>query len=215
MRIIEDFAAHFLALTRGLVVAQKRIPFSAFLRDDRIRLLAERRGLLAVGRFMLLALVLCADGSARDFDGAYEQKTWAEMAVRLPSFPVSANLIPFKVGAVDDKTFFIDGASISVGEDGVIRYSLVIDSASGARNISYEGLRCETAERRFYAFGRLDGTWSKAKRNEWIRIQGGTNNHHVELYSNYLCPVAGMQIRNAEDVRQALQRGGVHGITRD
>ena len=35
-----------------------------------------------------------------------------------------------------------------------LRFTLVIVSPSGARNVSYEGMNCSTGERRLYAFGR-------------------------------------------------------------
>lgn len=84
--------------------------------------------------------------------------------MQLPAFPEQENLVPFKVGSVSDKQFFVDGASISIGSDDVIRYSLVVVSSTGAKSISFEGMRCATGERRVYAFGRSDKTWSKAPR---------------------------------------------------
>jgi len=41
---------------------------------------------------------------------------------------------------------YIDSKSLSVGTDGVVRYSVVIVSGSGARNVLFEGLRCATRE---------------------------------------------------------------------
>ncbi|MDR2614114.1 MAG: CNP1-like family protein, partial [Candidatus Accumulibacter sp.] len=94
------------------------------------------------------------------FDNEFDTKPWQEIEVALPAFPELENLIPFEVGAVRHMRFSIDEKSISVDSDEVIRYSLVAISASGARNISFEGMRCATGERRIYAFGRSDGTWS-------------------------------------------------------
>jgi len=144
----------------------------------------------AVKWFFSLALTsLSAHSLADGFDNEYEEKPWAEIEVQLPAFPEQINLIPFQVGAMADTKYLIDGNSLSVGSDGVLRYSLVVISSEGAQNITYEGLRCATAERRFYAYGRSDKTWSKARSNQWVKIQGSTNNHHIELYSNYFCPV--------------------------
>ena len=91
------------------------------------------------------------------------------------------------IGTPSPNAFFVDEDSVGVGADGVVRYTLVVIGSGGARNVSYEGLRCATGERRFYAFGRLDKTWGKARTNQWAAIRGGTNNHHVELYTNYMC----------------------------
>ena len=149
---------------------------------------------------------------AVDFDGDYETKAWSEIEVQLPSSPVSASLLQFKVGAVVDKRFFVDMNAVSVGSDGVVRYSLVVLADGGGRNVSYEGMRCLTGERRFYAFGRADGTWSKARGNQWVRILGDSNNHHVELFSSYFCPSGAATMPTLEDVRAALLRGGSPGL---
>jgi hypothetical protein len=145
---------------------------------------------------------------AADFDNEFDEKPWAELEIQLPGFPEQENLISFQVGAVSDAKYMVDGNSLSVGPDGVVRYTLVVISPSGAQNISYEGLRCATGERRLYAFGRPDNTWSKARGNQWVRVHGSSNNHHVELYSNYFCVSGSGAVTNADEARRELRRGG-------
>ena len=41
--------------------------------------------------------------------------------------------------------------SLTVGTDGVVRYTVVVTSPAGARNVNYEGIRCDTYEWRLYA----------------------------------------------------------------
>ncbi len=140
-----------------------------------------------------------------------DETPWAESEFTLPAFPDPANLIPFEVGFRTGKKFSIDGQSLSVGKDGVIRFTLSIVSAEGAKNISYEGMRCATGERRPYAFGRPDGTWSRARGDRWIAIRGDRNNHYVELFVNYFCSVHAPNITTPEAARQILRKGGVDG----
>lgn len=162
-----------------------------------------------------LALGLaCSPLSAGSLGDDSEVKPWAEIEVQMPAFPEENNLIPFRVGAISDVQYFIDNESLSVGTDGVIRFALVVISPSGAQNISFEGLRCATAERRFYASGRSDKTWSKARSNKWVKIQGGSNNQYVELYRNYFCSVGAPEIMRADDARRALRYGGQPTATR-
>lgn len=162
------------------------------------------RWLLALSLPLLSFFAVADDG----FDAEFEQKPWTEIEVQLPSFPEAENLIPFRVGYRADTQFLIDGNSLSLGSDGVIRFTLLVISAAGAKNISYEGLRCETAERRVYAFGRSNQTWSKARGNQWISLQGGSNNHYVDLATNYFCVVGAPDLRSADDARRVLRRGG-------
>jgi hypothetical protein len=158
--------------------------------------------------FSIALAVFSVQALAVDFDSEFDEKPWAELEVQLPAFPEQENLIPFQVGSISDTKYMIDGNSLSVGPDGVVRYTLLVISPSGARNISYEGLRCATAERRLYAFGRPDKTWSKARSNQWVRVLGSSNNHHVELYSNYFCVFGAGAVTNADEARKELRRGG-------
>ena len=167
------------------------------------------RALSAMKWFCAFAMIfLPAQLLAVGFDDEYEEKAWSEIEVQLPAFPEQNNLIQFQVGAVSDTKFMIDGASLSVGSDGVLRFTVVVESSAGARNISYEGMRCATAERRFYAFGQPDKTWSKAKSNQWVKIRGTTNNHHVELFTTYFCPNGPSFIRDTSDMLRVLRQGG-------
>lgn len=157
-------------------------------------------------RNVLLAawVIVGTPAHSAGFDDEFDEKPWAEVEVQLPAFPADASLIPFSVGAVTDTQYFVDADTLSVGEDGVVRYVAVVVSASGVRNISYEGMRCATAERRLYAFGRADRTWSKARNNQWLKIRGGSNNHIVELYTGYFCKT-GYMVSSADEARRALR----------
>ncbi len=154
--------------------------------------------------FAMATLVQASD----DFEGDYDTKSWQEIEVKLPAAPKSGNLLPIYVSAATSNQFFVDGASLSVGADGVVRYVMVIRSAAGAQNVSFEGMRCETRERRIYASGRQDGTWSKARNNEWVRIQDVYGNrHHAALFLEYFCPFGNI-VLDATEARRALQQGG-------
>ena len=145
-----------------------------------------------------------ADG----FEYDYDEKPWSEIEVRLPPFPEDGNQIAFDVGANSGVEYLIDKKSLSVAEDGVVRYTLTVISRSGAKNVSYEGMRCSTSERRYYASGRADGTWSKARSNQWAKIRGTSNNHHVELYSEYFCTPGEATVSTAEQALRVLEQGG-------
>lgn len=133
-------------------------------------------------------------------------KPWQETAVELPDAPRSENLMPFFVSASTTQSFAIDAKSLSVGADGVIRYTLVATSQAGAVNISHEGIRCATHERKLYAFGRPDGSWSRSRRDQWDPIGGNlSNRQHAALARDYFCEgksIAG----NAEDLIDRIRR---------
>lgn len=122
----------------------------------------------------------------QDFDD--KDKPWQEVSVQLPAAPKQENLLPFYVSATATQTFAIDSQSLSVGADGVVRFTLVAISESGARNVSYEGIRCASYEHKLYAFGRPDGSWSRSRRDYWERINtNAANRQHAALFKDYFC----------------------------
>jgi hypothetical protein len=111
-----------------------------------------------------------------------------ERPVQLPPAPKADDLHPFYVSPTARQTFMLDLSSISTDDDGVVRYTLVSKSPSGALNISYEGIRCDPRERRVYAYGRNDGTWSPSSREEWIPIDPFlTDQPQPALARDYFC----------------------------
>lgn len=144
-----------------------------------------------------------------DFEEDYEKLPWQELEVRFPAPPKVEALTPFYVSATTENRFFVDTSSLSVDADGVVRYVLVVTTSGGARNVTYEGMRCDTRERRMYASGRADTSWSKSRRIGWEPIRDVVaNRHYAALFYEYFCP-GGVIVRNAGEAVSAL-RAGVH-----
>ena len=159
----------------------------------------------------VLALVLPLAASAQtagygDYAGA--RNRGAEAKVPLPPFPKPEDYLPFQVSATTPFQFFVDAKSISIGADGVVHYTLIAKSENGARNISFEGLRCADREYRIYAFGRSDNTWSEARDSKWRAVRSDPRNaQRAVLYSDFFCPFAA-PIASVEEGVRALKRGG-------
>ena len=159
---------------------------------------------------LLLCLPLAAHAEWGQFDYEFEQdKPWVEVAAQLPAYPKAENLMPFNVSSATRNKHFVDAASISVGEDKVVRYTVVIDAAGGARNVSFEGMRCESGERRLYAYGHPDGTWSKARSAGWESIKlRSLLSYRKALFEDIFCP-NGIRVWDGKEairnLRQAAQ----------
>lgn len=111
-----------------------------------------------------------------------------ESALVLPAPPKSEDLLRYTVGPGASMTFALDAKSLSVGDDQIVRYSSVITSPSGAANISYEGIRCKTGERKLFATGRADGSWNTLPDAEWRRISSaGANSYQATLMKDFFC----------------------------
>ncbi len=146
--------------------------------------------------------------SGQSLNTFFEEKLpWSEANTELPPFPKDAGLVEIYVGPAATNTYLIDVNSLSVGTDDVVRYSLVVRAAGGAQNVSYEGIHCKDRNWKLYATGHIDGTWSKARISQWRPIENKPmNRHHAALSRDYFCP-NGVQIRVAEEGRDALRRG--------
>jgi hypothetical protein len=149
-----------------------------------------RRGIVQalVGLVLLSTMSWALAQSQFDEDFDDENKPWEEIAVQLPPAPKGENLLPFYVSPTATQKFAVDAQSINVGKDGVVRYILVSVSPEGARNVSYEGIRCATFEKKIYAIGRDDGSWARSRRDQWEGIvRGGANRQHAALALDYFC----------------------------
>lgn len=146
-------------------------------------------------------LLACAALAACGHTGEH-----AEPSLALPPYPGERGLIEFFVAATSAFRFFIDPASVSVGADGVVRYTLVARSAAGAQNVSYEGMRCRSGEVRIYALGR-DGGWVPSE-GGWRAIEPrSVQRWHNALYREYFCPQH-EPIASPREGVDALRRGG-------
>jgi len=121
--------------------------------------------------------------------GAVKEKgPWQEADVPLPPYPDEANLTEFQIAGRTSFKFYTDPASVRVDEDRVVRMAVVARSASGAENVTYEGIRCETREYKIYAFGSIDRTWLPRKNAQWIAIEKKNDNaYHFSLRRYYFC----------------------------
>lgn len=132
---------------------------------------------------------------------------WKEEEVVLPAFPQEGDLREFYVSELTAHRFFVDASTLSVGQDGVVRYALVVRTRGGATNISFEGIRCESREFRVYASGHRDGRWTKARQSQWRPIENKPmNRHHAALSRDLFCP-GGVPLRSPAEGREALRLG--------
>ena len=173
-------------------------------RSSRLECRVRRAGRALIVAAALAASVGPALAQWREWDADFDEdrRPWKEIEARIPSAPRTGDLVPFEAGAASPHRFYVDPRSLSVGDDGVVRYTLVIKAAGGATNVTYEGIRCELRQQKYYAVGRADGNWVRARNPQWRRIEPqDVNRHHNVLYADFLCP--GKQ--PVKSVRQALQ----------
>jgi CNP1-like family len=162
--------------------------------------------------FLVLALVVtaagCGGSTVSDVpdEGSGEPRAAQESAVKLPPYPKEQDLLRFEIQPRTAFDYFVDGSSITILEEGVVRFAVVVRTAS-AVNVSYEGFRCISRERRVYARAGRDGNWIRAK-DGWVPVgPRPVAGFRHELYWNYLCPGKRIISSTREGV-DALRFGG-------
>ena len=146
-----------------------------------------------------------------DWEREQELRNPNDAAPNMPAWPKNDGLIEFWVTNSSAFRFYVDAASLSVGADNVVRYTLIARSPSGVANVTYEGIRCETGTYRIYAYGQ-DGRWAANNASEWRLIEPkAISRWHNELKVRYFCPTRGTILNAAEGV-DALRRGGHPGV---
>ncbi len=135
-------------------------------------------------------------------------KAWVEQEVTPPAYPKASGLVELRTGSLSANRFLIDADTLSIGKDGVVRYTLVVRSSAGVENASFEGIRCATREQKSYAFGQRSGSWSPALEPQWRRIEAReVNRHHAVLFTDIICTNGATPPRAVRDVVQRLRYG--------
>ena len=144
-------------------------------------------------------------GGKSDWERKYDQSNATDPEAALPALPKDG-LIEFFVSSATNFRFFIDPPSLSVGADGVVRYTMIARSPAGAETITYEGIRCDNGTYRTYAFGNA-GVWSRNSNLAWLPIEPkSVRRWHNVLRGLYFCPTRS-SIQSAAEGLDALRRG--------
>jgi hypothetical protein len=117
-----------------------------------------------------------------------EEGPWKESEAALPPYPRDQDLIRFEPTGQTTNRFYVDGSSLTIGPDKVVRFALVIRSAEGASTVSYSGVNCRPGEWKDYAFGRDGQRWERDANPQWRTIEDKRiNNYQHTLAAQYFC----------------------------
>lgn len=128
---------------------------------------------------------------------------WLEQEGELPAYPEKGNLLEVDAGTEGlQYTVYLDELSLVKGDDGVVRYTVVLVSSTGVWNVTHEGLHCGKRTYRRYAYG-IDGKWQPLTDPSWAPLRGrGANHYRLVFYEKYICDPT----RLNESARQILDR---------
>ncbi len=141
-------------------------------------------------------------------------KPWQEQKLDVPAYPTANDLISLDT-QFDDYHYYIDKQSVSVGdEDQVARYTVVIDSEDGVRNVFYEGIRCDTRQYKTYAFGSGAGPFQRMQDTGWHYIRSeAAFRYRRDLLDYYVCDGPTVRFDPKQIVRRIANPPSLHDST--
>lgn len=139
----------------------------------------------------LSAEELLKSPSAFDDFGKFDEskvEKWKELESPLPAYPDNQHLVRAHMPITYTLDVYIDEKSVSLLKDGVTRFTLVVETQSGGRNVFFEGYNCDTQEYKTYATGVPGGTFEPLKKPSWQRVQYyDVNAFRFQLLRYYVC----------------------------
>lgn len=152
----------------------------------------RRSRAVTVWSFLLLYVAHATADETFDYDPKFDStavEKWRESEVSLPRYPADDDLVNVPLSAATETfRFYIDRQSLSLGDDRVVRLTAVIESPRGARNVFYDGIRCDTREYKTYAFGASERHWRPNRVAPWQFITAqGQHGFRYQLYRYYVC----------------------------
>lgn len=104
---------------------------------------------------------------------------WKEVEAPPPPSFSKDRLIPIDMPPYVSLRFGVDPASLSITDDGVVRYVMVATSSSGSINAMYEGIRCATGEVKTYARYNSAGQWAAVQEPQWRSLFDNMPSKHA------------------------------------
>ncbi len=175
---------------------------------------------MRVGYFLFSMLSVVLTGSAygaktgleephQSLNPNAEEYVWAEETTVLPDYPDDEDLLEFDVDLPGSKfRYFIDTKSLGYSKaDGIVRYTLVIRSKTGANNVAYEGMRCTAKEYKVYAYGNGKGAFRAMRKPQWKPLMDTLyTRYRKDLWEFYFCAHK-MVDRTPEKMIDAIKYG--------
>lgn len=203
-----------------------KIRFSGIFRAPKMLALYGTMLLLPFSTIVFSSIVFADTWDKMDsFSDEYEENdnaedfVWKEEGDNLPAYPQDNDLLEVAgPPAYQNYQYLIDEKSLKVGQDGVVRYTLVIRSSSGADNVMYDGIRCTTQQLKSYAYGStgMNGKKKFIKKQsiDWkaFRLSGVTAYAPI-FVTNYFCDHYGIALKRHEIIQNIKYgKGNVDGL---
>ncbi len=133
-----------------------------------------------------------------------ETERFQESEFEIPELSDESNWSELQFPAVSNSIrFYIDKATLSLADDKVLRYFMVLRNRSGKSTVYYEGLHCRGVRVKRYAYASAGKALKKLDKPRWQSIPTNTRNYHFVLFKGIFCDT-GFGAKNVIQIREIL-----------
>jgi hypothetical protein len=108
---------------------------------------------------------------------------WVEQTVPPPPMFSVERLMPLDMPPYVSVSVGIDPQTLNVGDDGVVRYVVVMRNSSGTVHAAYEGIRCFTRDLKTYARWTSQSEWNLLSNPEWRALNDNMPSRHAMAFA--------------------------------
>lgn len=128
-------------------------------------------------RILAVGLAMAATAACAQTQG--DAPEWVEDAAPPPPAYSADTLIPIEMPPYVTLKVGIDPNTLVVGNDGVVRYVVVMRNASGSVNAAFEGILCANGEVKTYARASSAGNWVPVAEPQWRDMTDNLPSRHA------------------------------------
>ena len=163
-----------------------------------------------------LALVACLSSTTVVFAQLTDlDPDWKERDARPPATFRTDKLVPVDMPRYVSVQVGIDPDSMTIGDDGIVRYVVVATSSSGNINAAFEGIWCRTGQVKVYAHAGNDKVWDDAIAPQWTALSGNQRSMHaLALARQGVCEGRSAAAHSVPGIIRKLKQSSSTGVQR-
>ena len=131
---------------------------------------------------------------------------WRESDTPTPPSFSRDKLLPLEMPPYVTLQFGIDPATLSISQDGIVRYVVVTSNSSGSVSAFYEGIRCAKGEVKVYARAGGSGSWTLVARPEWRALSSNQPSRHAVIFARQAACTGAAAASSTDDIVRAMKK---------
>ena len=140
---------------------------------------------------------------------------WKELEIQPPATFTIDKLVPIEMPRYVTVKLGVDPDSLTLSEDGIVRYVVVALSESGNINAAFEGIWCRAGEVKTYARAGNDRKWNVVPDPQWKNLSDSQPSMHaLALARQGVCNGRSASGHSPHDIIRSLKQSSTAGSRR-